>query len=126
MKYETDETEVVKCLECGDEIAYGSRADKKFCCNSCKNRYNNKKTRDSKRRRMKIINSIDKNYSILEKLIRTGIREIGVMELKGLGFDLDRVTSYRKIRRCDVFCCYDISFSVVMDRVVSIKKREGI
>ena len=126
MKYVTEENEVVKCLECGDEIAYGGRADRKFCCNSCKNRYNNKRTRNSKRRRMKILNSIDKNYSILEKLIRAGIREADVMELKDQGFDFDSVTSYRKIRRHDVFCCYDISFSVILDRVVSITRREGI
>lgn len=126
MKYVTEENEVVKCLECGDEISYGGRADRKFCCNSCKNRYNNKRTRNSKRRRMKILNSIDKNYSILEKLIRAGIREADVMELKDQGFDFDSVTSYRKIRRHDVFCCYDISFSVILDRVVSITRREGI
>ena len=28
-----------RCLECGNRISYGSRTDRKFCCDKCKNRW---------------------------------------------------------------------------------------
>ena len=50
MEYAKKERKIPVCLECGDKIKYG-RMDKKFCCDECKVRHNNKM---AKRRAVKI------------------------------------------------------------------------
>ncbi len=125
MGYEEIQEESLACLECGDKIEYG-RNDRKFCCDSCKNRYNNRKARGSRIARTKVIAAIERNYAILEKLIRLGIQEIGLTELAYLGFDIMYVTSYCKHRRHDEYGCFDIHFTVMSERVVSISRYSPI
>ncbi len=120
MEYEV-RTEKSKCLECGDLIEYG-RQDKKFCCDSCKNRFNNRRTRGSRSAKLKILSSLERNYSILDNLLKINITSMSVLELQHLGFKLDCVTSYQKVRRHNVFLCFDISFTVIADRVTSITR----
>ena len=45
-----------------------------------------------------------------------------LVELKHLGFDTDYVTSYRKIRRHDEFCCFDIRFILTPTRICSVSR----
>ncbi len=54
--------------------------------------------------------------------MRVKVTSLSVAELQHLGFKFDYVTSYQKIRRHDVFLCYDISFTVISERVTSITK----
>ncbi len=110
-----------KCLECGDRIDYG-RHDKKFCCDTCKNRYNNRKARGSRVAKVKILSALEKNYSILSRLVKMKVTSLSVTELRYMGFNFDCVTSYQKIRRHDVFLCFDISFTIVSSRVMSIRR----
>ncbi len=120
MDYENKE-ERSFCLQCGDPIAYG-RHDRKFCCDVCKNKFNNLKAKGTKKVKMKILSNINRNYTILERLLRGGVTTIGVVELQQMGFKFDYVTSYQKIRRHDVFLCFDISFTVISDKVTAITK----
>ncbi|MCD8207292.1 MAG: hypothetical protein LUD72_05080 [Bacteroidales bacterium] len=110
-----------KCLECGDAIEYG-RQDKKFCCDNCKNKFHNRRTRGSKRAKLKILSSLERNYSILDKLLKINVTSMSVLELQHLGFNFDCVTSVQRIRRHNVFLCFDISFTVIADRVTSITR----
>ena len=54
------------CPECGDKII--GRADKKFCCDACRNSHNNALNKDSKNLVRNINNRLRKNYRILESL----------------------------------------------------------
>lgn len=110
-----------RCLECGDTIEYG-RAGKKFCCENCKNRYNNRRVRNTRISRMRVMTSLDKNYRILERLLRMGVTTMDVSYMKQLGFSFDSVTSYHKVRKRDEFCCFDISFVVTETKVTSITR----
>lgn len=122
MRYNTEEEhKAVACLECGDEIRYG-RPDKKFCCESCKNRYNNRKSRNSRVTKLKVINSLERNHGILDRMLKLGMDSMDLVELKHLGFDTDYVTSYRKIRRHDEFCCFDIRFILTPTRICSVSR----
>lgn len=124
MEYDSD-LRRTRCLECGDKISYG-RQDKKFCCETCKNRYNNRKARGSKGVRARVLSALEKNYGILEKMVKLGIDSISVMELRNLGFNFNYVTSYQKVRRHDEFGCFDISFTVISGRVISIYRPEYV
>nr|WP_319509842.1 hypothetical protein [uncultured Draconibacterium sp.] len=58
--------EIRTCLECGDPLK--GRADQKFCNDSCRNAYNNKKTGGSTNYMRKINRILKNNHSILEEL----------------------------------------------------------
>ena len=122
MEYDSGRSKA-RCLECGDRIEYG-RQDKKFCCETCKNRYNNRKARGSRGIKVKVLSALEKNHNILERVLKLGLDSISVAELRCLGFNFDYVTSYHKVRRHDEFGCFDISFTVVSDRVISITRPE--
>ncbi|MBO8453502.1 MAG: hypothetical protein IAC07_02110 [Bacteroidetes bacterium] len=116
-----DNRKFAVCLECGDEIQYG-RTDRKFCCENCKNKYHNRMTRNSRNVKLRIINSLHKNYKILERMLKLGLDSIDMTELKHLGFDPSFVTSYRKFRRHDEFCCFDIRFIMTPNRIYSVSR----
>ena len=54
------------CSECGDNIV--GRIDKKFCCDACRNSFNNRVNKDSKNLIRNTNNRLRKNYRILEGL----------------------------------------------------------
>lgn len=109
------------CLECGDSIGYG-RTDRKFCCDACKNKYNNRKTRSSRVIKLRILNALDKNHRILEHLLRMGVTSIDISSLKQLGFNMDYMTSCHKTRGHTEIWCFDIRFEVTETRVRSISR----
>ena len=80
MRYGDNPEDRPVCLECGDEIRYG-RKDKKFCSNTCKNRYHNEIQHYSRSSRLRILGAFDRNYSILEKLLRLNIRTISAQRM---------------------------------------------
>ena len=109
------------CLECGDRIEYG-RIDRKFCCEKCKNSYNNRKTRTSRNFRLKVHHSLEKNYEILNQLVRSEVNAIPLSELTMLGFNIDFMTSYHKNRGHHECWCYDIRYFLTENRIFSIEK----
>ena len=119
MDYAANDDESHRCLECGEEIGYG-RDDKKFCCPQCKNTYHNKMARQTRAVKAKVQNVLDKNYSILERLLKHGITALSLAELKDYGFNISYFTSYSKNRRHDEFSCFDIRFIVMASSVISI------
>lgn len=121
MGYRTEDEEGRRCLECGNEIVYG-RADRKFCCELCKNRFNNRKNNYIRAMRARVLGAINRNYSILDGLIMNGVTAIPMIDLKQMGFDPDYVTSYSKVRRHDEFRCFDIRFRIVASEVVGISR----
>ncbi len=120
-EYGIKNEEPARCLECGDVIEYG-RQGRKFCCEDCKNRFNNRKVRNSKTVKLKILSALNRNYTILSNLVKLRVTTLGVSELQHLGFKFDYVTSYQKVRRHDVFQCFDISFTIIAGNVTSIEK----
>ncbi|MCM1176687.1 MAG: hypothetical protein NC115_06390 [Bacteroidales bacterium] len=112
---------VPQCLECGDSLEYG-RPDRKFCCDTCKNRFNNRKARDTRAKKTRVLNILERNHSILSRLIRLNMTSLSVSELRQLGFDFDYITSFHKNRRHDEYGCFDINVVVMSSRVISITR----
>lgn len=111
-----------KCLECGSRISYGSRTDRKFCCDKCKNRWHNKRARNSRLFRIRVISALEKNYKILSDLIKMDVDMVPVTVLGQMGFDFSHITGYRKVRKSTEMWCYDISFIVTETLVKSISR----
>ncbi len=113
------------CLECGNRIRYG-RTDKKFCCEECRTRHHNEQARAGRAFRNRIMKAMEKNYGILDELLRNGADSADLIELVGLGFVPGIVTSYRKSGKHDVFACYDIRYIMTRTRVYSIMKIQNL
>ena len=68
------------CLECGSQIRYG-RTDKKFCCEECKIRHHNSRARAARYFKSKVIAIINRNYEILDALLKDGVDSADLMDL---------------------------------------------
>ena len=126
MEYRPEEGhKAAVCLECGDEIHYG-RPDRKFCSENCKNAYHNRKARNSRNTKLKVINALENNHGSLDRMLKLGIDSIDLVDMKHLGFNVDYSTSYRKIRRHDEYCCFDIRYILTPTRICSISRVQAM
>jgi len=109
------------CLECGSEIVYG-RSDKKYCCDDCRIRSNNRLRFEHKSVRTSIVRVLDKNYRILDGLIKRGVDSVEIPELRMMGFNENCVTSWGKWRNHNLFMCYDIKYYLTPVRIYCISR----
>lgn len=83
-----------QCLECDSVLA--GREDKKFCCEGCRNSFNNKANKDTNNFMRNVNNRLRRNYRILAG-INTGIKaEITRNELVEKGFDFNFFTNVKR------------------------------
>ena len=113
------------CLECGNQIRYG-RTDKKFCCEDCKNKHHNDQAKAGRSYRNKVIAIINRNYEILDEMLKNGIDSADLVDLASMGFVSGIVTSYRHIGKHNVFTCYDIKYIMTRTRVCSVMKIKNL
>ena len=119
------ERQLPVCLECGDTIRYG-RTDKKFCCDDCRNRHYNTKLKLGRTYRRRVLSMLDRNYELLDEVIRTGRTSADFTHLMTLGFNPDVVTFCHHSRRRDVYACFDITYKMSGDRIYSISKIQNV
>lgn len=109
------------CIECGTEL-FG-RSDKKFCCDMCRNIYNNRRYchNDSE---IKRINSIlAKNKRILELFIRLGYSNLKRNILEEEHFNFQYFTSIKKRRFGKIyFYCYNFLYHISNKDIVYFSK----
>ena len=110
-----------RCLECGDKISYG-RSDKKFCCEDCKNRHHNHIARSSRSVKRRVVSALERNYNILEDLVRSGENAVGLSEVMALGFNPGYATSFKKVGRHQMYECFDITYIMTASRLCAISK----
>ena len=125
MEYKKWERVIPVCLECGDKITYG-RTDKKFCSDDCRNRHFNNKLKEGRAYRRKVLTLLQKNYDLLDELIKSGIESADFADLVTLGFTPDAVTFYHRSRRHDDFACFDIKYKMSESRIYSISKIQNV
>lgn len=114
-----------RCLECGDKISYG-RTDKKFCCDECRNRHHNHKSRSDRYIKRKIISLLERNYQILDGLLQAGVDAVPLSELMLMGFNPVYVTSFSKVNHHDSYACFDITYIMTPSRLCSISKIQNL
>lgn len=98
-----------RCLECGDPIPYG-RSDRKYCSDTCRHRWHNRESRRWHRRYARIIGILEKNYGILEHMLKLGADSALKSDLVQMGYNLDFLTSCRKVGHRMVCRCFDIRY----------------
>lgn len=126
MDYENKHNrQISRCLECGTSISYG-RKDKKFCCEECKNRHHNSLARMSKAAKKKVMAILERNYDVLDMLVREGVKAVWLSDLIEQGFNPGYSTFYRKTGRKDRYHCFDISYFMTPNRVSCITKIQNL
>ena len=115
MRYEEDKEEK-RCLECGDVLPYGRR-DRKFCSESCKNRWHYQSHSWLKGLKVRTLATLDRNHAILERLLDSGVTSIDIPDLAQMGYNFDCVTSFHKVRNRGEYRCYDIKYCMSEGRV---------
>lgn len=119
--YKKEAIDARHCLECGDKIEYG-RSDKKFCCEACKNIFNNRRAHAYRMIHMRVMGILDRNHDILEHLIRTGVRSIDIGDLSQMGYNCDYATSFYRTRHHQECRCFDIKYFISDQKVFNIEK----
>lgn len=114
-----------KCLHCGDQIKYG-RADKKFCCDDCRNSHYNEQAKAGRAFRRKVMSQLVANYDVLDTLFKAGVTSVDLIDAVTMGFVPGIVTSYRRVGKHDEFCCFDIRYIMTQMRIYSISKLENV
>lgn len=121
MRYVIVDEERGTCLECGEPLVYG-RTDRKFCCDKCKNRYHNRRIRNSRNMKLRVWNALEKNHGILESLIKMDVDAIKLPDLSSLGFNMEYSTSFHKVGRHSQFRCFDILYYMTDSKIFGIRK----
>lgn len=121
MEYKNEKNDAERCLECGDVITYG-RPDKKFCCSACKNRWHNREGKGVRIYKLRVRSALDRNYMILNDLLKLGVQKMDMLQLRGLGYDPGYVTAMDLSGRRREFMCYDIRFRMSDHQISGISK----
>ena len=114
-----------RCLECGDKISYG-RTDKKFCSEECKNHHHNQQNSKARTVKRRVMAALDRNYAILDGLVRSGVDSIWIADVLAMGFNPGFATSFIKGRRGCMYSCFDISYLITDGRLSSISKIQNL
>lgn len=118
------EEEKKHCLNCSRLIT--GRSDKKFCSDSCRTMFNNRIYRERNDELIRIDRILKRNHSIIERLYSGGKRKIPFVDLFGMGFNFDYITSLREnpdTGSSFILGCYDYTFVISHDGTVVIRKR---
>lgn len=115
--------ETKKCLECSEPIK--GRSDKKFCCDYCRNAYNNKVDKESKNLIRNINNRLRKNYKILSALNPNGKTKTPKTKLLDRNFDLQLFTSIYTTKTGNVYYyVYDQGYLKLENEYYLLIKRD--
>lgn len=114
------------CLECGSQIK--GRADKKFCDDSCRNSFNNKKNSEGSSIYKKTNSILRKNHIILTKLNPTGKSKVSKKQLTDLGFNFEYFTSIYTTKENKVYSfCYNQGFLPIENNFyILVTKKDSI
>ena len=121
MAYKTKENETSTCLECGQELK--GRTDKKFCCMVCKNEYNNRKAKEYRYYKNKVITWLTHNHTLLDGLLKQGRTSADLAALELQGFVPHCFTGCKKGRHThDEYACFDIRYNLSEIKVYNIRR----
>lgn len=119
------------CPVCHTE--FDGRADKKFCCDQCRNTYNNQLKQEDNNVTYKINRVLKKNRQILcdlyAKIEKNDNERHSVSKDKLVkdGFKFDYMTNIYRTKTDKVYYyCYDYGYYVDNDFVVIVRKKEYV
>lgn len=115
-----------KCLECGDKLR--GRVDQKFCCDQCRNTYNNRLNSDSNILVRRVNAILRKNRRILKELNPSGKVTVDTMRLAEMGFNFHYYTNIYKTRTGSAYYfCYDQGYmKLENDKYMLVQKQDYV
>jgi hypothetical protein len=102
-----------ECIECKERIS--GRIDKKFCCDQCRNVYNNKRIGEASSYIRSVNNILRRNRNILEELLPSKNSIASRSRLMQKGFDLSFYTHTSKTRKGEAYFCYEYGYMQLND-----------
>jgi hypothetical protein len=110
------------CLEC-NEIIRG-RSDKKFCCDQCRNTFNNRCSQESNGF-IRVVNHIlRRNRKILEELVSGQFARVSRRRLYEKGFNFEFTTSTLETKDGKVYYfCYEFGYLSSAEDFLQLIKR---
>lgn len=121
MNYKINNADV-RCLECGEEITPPYRSDKVFCTPACRSRYHNRKVHAIRLSHNHVMSAINKNYEILDTLLRRNVCVAELNELILSGFSPEFVTGYRRVGKRVIYSCYEIQYCLWGSRINCLQR----
>lgn len=121
MKYKIVKEEAARCLECGNVITYG-RTDKKFCDDTCRNRWHNRNAHDVRAVHARINGHLARNYKLLTGLLKVGITTIPLTELAIGGFQSEYYTGSARRRGYMEYMCYELCYEIADGTVKNLRR----
>ena len=80
----------------------------------------------SRAAKRKILAILEKNYEILDQLVRGGVDAAWISDVVSLGFNPGYSTFYRKTGRREYYHCFDISYVMTPNRIYCITKIQNL
>ncbi|HEY0030193.1 MAG TPA: hypothetical protein VGC65_05500 [Bacteroidia bacterium] len=113
------------CLECNESIK--GRMDKKFCCDTCRNTFNNKLKTPTSNYYRTVNSALRKNHGILATLLPKKTIKVSRHKLLERGFNFAFFTSMLTTRKGECyFFCYDYGYLPLPKDLCLIVKKEII
>jgi hypothetical protein len=110
------------CQECKCE--FEGRVDKKFCCDQCRNTYNNRQNRDIINYSRNINRILKNNRRILNEFFEKNVYKTHRDKLIAAGFIFDYMTNIYRTKTGKVyFFCYDLGYLVHDDGICTIVEK---
>ena len=108
------------------ETEFDGRIDKKFCCDQCRNTYNNKAYQEENAYSRQINGIIRNNRTVLNDLYKKNAgRRISKDKFIAAGFNFDYLSNFYKTKTGKIYYfCYDFGYIFLEDNFISIVKRE--
>lgn len=97
-----------QCLDCGEELV--GRSDKKFCSDSCRSHYNNKRLIQQGFLVRKVNAILLKNKRVLDQIANTNSKELAVSIAREMGFCDQYYTGNSHRGKQTVYHLYDRNF----------------
>lgn len=120
-EYLFEELEEGHCLCCGKDMTYG-RSGRKFCSQQCRNTYHNRSKSHLQQAKMKIDGILERNYRILNDLVKMEVSQIPLEMALSMGFNPSFSTSFMRQRTVTVASCYDIAYRISENRIFNIHR----
>ncbi len=110
----------MNCLECNEALK--GRSDKKFCDDSCRNAFNNKRNKDVSNLMRQINSQLRKNYRLLQEFATPNEESlITSIKLSNEGFIFDYFTGYKiSWEGREIRMVYDIGYEFLENSYLKI------
>ncbi len=105
-------------------MEFSGRIDKKFCCDQCRNTFNNKQNQDTNNFTRQINRILTTNRRILRELFDRNEKKLSKEKLLKAGFNPDYMTNIYTTSTGNIYYfCYDIGYIITDNEKYTIVER---